>query len=114
MARRNDGEQAGERMAQPPMRLDQHRLLAGMGRRSDDNRALADRRLQRRQGLGIGGRLRHVELEVPRGPDPWRAEIAEAPGMGSRLRGAGIEAAQERADGSGHAPPAIERTTRDY
>ncbi len=112
MARRDDREQPGEGPAQPPVRLDQHRLLAGMGRGAGDDGALADRCPQGRQAVGVGGRLRHVELEIAGGGDARRAELAVTLGMGGRLREAEIEAAQQRGDRGGNAPPAIERALR--
>ena len=59
--------------------------------------------------VGVGRRLRHVELEIAGGGDVRRAEIAIALGMRGRLRQAEIEAAQQRGDGRGNAPPAAER-----
>ena len=113
MAWRDDREQARKIAAQQPVRLDQDRLLASMGRGSGDKRAPSDRRPQHRQAFRIGRRVRHVELEVARDHDPGRPEVAITLRMRGRLREAQLEAAQQRADGGGHAPPAIERALGD-
>ena len=60
------------------------------------------------EAAGVGGRLRHVELEIAGRRDMRRAEIADASGIGGRLRQAEIEAAQQRGDHAGDAPPTFE------
>jgi len=84
-----------------------------MGRGPADEGASADRRTQDREARGVGGRLRHVELEVAGGGDVRRSKFAVTRGVGGRLREAEIEAAQQRRDGGGDAPPAIEGALRD-
>ena len=63
---------------------------------------------QRREVGRIGGRFRHIELEIAGGGDARRAEVAIARRMSGGLRQAEIEAAQQRPDGGGNDPPAIE------
>ena len=85
-------------------------LFARMGRGCGNHRCdPAGRRAQASRLSRIGGRLRHVELEVAGGGDARRAEIAQAPGIGGGLRQAEVEAAQQRRDGGGRAAPAVER-----
>src|SRR5262249_13023357 len=64
VTRRDDREQPGESVAQPPVGLDQHRLLAGMSRGAGNDGAVADRRAQLRQLVGIGGGGARAPLEV--------------------------------------------------
>ena len=87
-------------------------LLAGMGRGRGDGGAVADRRLQLAQAVLVGGRLRHVELEIAGGRDARRAEVAVARGIGGGLREAEIEAPQQRRDHAGRVAPAIEGALR--
>ena len=107
MARRDDRQQPRERVAQSPVRLDQRRLLAGVRRGRGDGGTVADRRLQLAQTVLIGGRLRHIELEVSGGRDARRAEIAVARGIGGGLGEAEIEPAQQRGDHARRVSPAI-------
>src|SRR5262245_59707503 len=95
------------------MRLDQRDLLAGMGRGSGDLGPSVDRRAQRRQTDGIGGRVGHVELEIAGVDDMRRPELAVTLGMRGRLREAKIEAAKQRGDRGGNAPPALKRALGD-
>ena len=84
-----------------------------MGRGAGEDRASADRRPQLGQLVGIGGGLRHVELDVARGDDARRPELAITFGMSGRLREAEIEAAQQGGDRGRNAPPAIEGALGD-
>ena len=79
-----------------------------MRRGRGDGRAVADRRLQLAQAVLVGGRLRHVELEVAGGRDARRTEVAVARGIGGGLREAEIEPPQQRRDHAGRVAPAIE------
>ena len=101
-------------MAQPPMRFDQHRLFAGVGRGGGDGGAIADRSLERLQLVRIGGRLRDVELEVAGRGDARRAEVAVARRVRRRLRQAEVEATQQRADRAGCKFPTIEGALRQF
>ena len=75
MARRDQRQQPGKIPAQAPVRLDHDALFAGMGGCRRDHRPAADRILQRRELGAIGGRRRHVELEIAGGDDARRAQI---------------------------------------
>ena len=110
---RDHGQQSREAVAEPPVRLDQRRFFARVGRGRGNRRALADRGAQCGEAVEIRRRFRHVELEVAGGGDAGRTEIAQSRGVGRRLRQAEIEAAQHRADGRRGKPPAIERALRN-
>ena len=81
MARRDDREQAGKGAAQPPVRVDQRVSSPGWVEAAASTVRSATAAPQRRQPVGIGGRLRHVELEVAGGGDARRTERAEAFGI---------------------------------
>ena len=83
-----------------------------MGGGRGDERAAADRVLQGRKLGPVGGRRRHVELEIAGGDDMRRAQFAEPLGVGRRARQAEIEPPQQRADGARRIAPAPERALR--
>ena len=86
VARRDNGKKSRKIAAQATMRLDQHRFLAGVGRGSGKDGAIADRGLKCRQSLRVRGRVRDVELEVAGGGNAGRTEVAVAGGVRGRLR----------------------------
>src|SRR5271166_606507 len=79
-----------------------------MGGCSGDDGALPDRRLELGEGLGVRGRLRHVELEITGRRDAGSTKIAIAFGIGRRLREAEIKGSQQCRDGMRSPPPALE------
>ena len=91
------------------MRLHEVLFLAGMGGGRDHDRAAARHRHQPLQFCGIGGRRRHVELEVAGGNDIAAAEGCKALGIELGLRQTHVEAAEQRCDGAAHPLPARKR-----
>ena len=63
------------------MRFDDCALLARMGRGSGDDDALSGGVHERRELCGIDRERRHVELQVPGGRDPRRAQCPEPFGI---------------------------------
>ena len=88
----------GKNPAQRAVRVEQNLLLAGMGRGRHDDRPAARHRHQPLQLGRIGGRRRHVELEIAGGDDVRLPERGKPLGIDLRLREAEIEPAEQRRD----------------
>ena len=112
MARRDDGQQTGETLAQTAVRVDDHGFFARMRRGGRDHRALAHGRAHHGELAGIDRWRRHVELEIAGHGQTRRAEFAIALGVIVRLREAEIEARQQRADRRRRVAPAREGALR--
>ncbi len=77
-----------------------------------DQRPAAGQRVEALELGAIGGRRRHVELEIAGHHDARAAERREAFGIAMRLREAEIELAEQRRDGAARMAPAFEGTRR--
>src|SRR5262252_2201005 len=113
MTRRDDRKEPTEARAQAPVRLDEERLFARMGRGGDDDRPRADRRLHGRELLPVDRRGRHVELEVAGRAYPRRAQFGIAFSVALRLREAEVEPREQRRDRARQETPASVRALRE-
>ncbi len=114
VAGREDQERVGDRVSHRLVGVEHHRLVGGMGRGGEPDRAVAQRRAPLRHRRGIRGRQRRRGLEVAR---VLRRRVSqerrEAAGGAVVLHGDQVEEPEQRARGGRHPRPAAEAARRE-